>query len=131
MDWRLHHRRAPCISHRCMRRELYSDTIAGFLDKQPNEILGTLAENNVFGLEPSQRDAWLQEIQILAGILARYRDRGAIYFEYSIPRLGKRIDVVALIDHVIFVIEFKAGERQFAAHAIDQVCDYALDLKNF
>lgn len=63
--------------------------------------------------------------------ITRYRDRGSVYFEYSIPRLGKRIDVLVLIDGVIFVIEFKVGEATFASHALDQVCDYALDLKNF
>jgi hypothetical protein len=63
--------------------------------------------------------------------LAAYRDTGAIYFEYSIPRLGKRIDVLALIGAVIFVFEFKVGEDRFTASALDQVYDYALDLKNF
>jgi hypothetical protein len=28
-------------------------------------------------------------------------------------------------------LEFKVGEREFVAHAVDQVWDYALDLKNF
>ncbi|PUE23695.1 hypothetical protein B9Z39_15360 [Limnohabitans sp. JirII-29] len=54
-----------------------------------------------------------------------------MFFEFSVPRLGKRIDVLALIDHVIFVIEFKVGESIFNRSAIDQVWDYALDLKNF
>jgi hypothetical protein len=36
-----------------------------------------------------------------------------------------------IVDGVIFVLEFKVGERHFATQAIDQVYDYALDLKNF
>ena len=56
---------------------------------------------------------------------------GEILFEYSIPRMGKRIDVVLLIKHVIFVLEFKVGEKEFTSYAIDQVYDYALDLKYF
>ena len=56
---------------------------------------------------------------------------GSIYFEYAIPRMGKRIDVVLLIGPVIFVLEFKVGESAFSTYALDQVCDYALDLKNF
>ena len=56
---------------------------------------------------------------------------GKIYFEYSIPRMGKRIDVLLVIGNVIFILEFKVGEREFGSHAIDQVWDYALDLKNF
>ncbi|MDI6448831.1 DUF2075 domain-containing protein [Anaerobaca lacustris] len=114
-----------------MRREYYSDTIATFLDKEAATILGTLATNHVHDLEPSQRDAWLEEIRILKQVLGAYPHRGKVYFEYSIPRLGRRIDVVVLIDHVIFVFEFKIGEEQFTASAIDQVWDYALDLKNF
>lgn len=114
-----------------MKRHYYSDTIAAFLDKGDDTILGALVTNNCFRLEASQRDAWLQEIRILKSVLAPYRNRGTLYFEYSIPRLGKRIDVVALIGPVIFVLEFKIGEREFASYAIDQVWDYALDLKNF
>src|SRR6266699_3909493 len=36
-------------------------------------------------------------------------------------------------DHwpVIFVLEFKVGEKEFTTAGLDQVCDYALDLKNF
>lgn len=114
-----------------MRRAYYSDTIAAFLDRRPDEILGQLAKSSTFALEPAQRDAWQEQIEILRDLLPAYRDCGKVYFEYSIPRLGKRIDVVALIGPVIFVIEFKIGESVFPAHAIDQVMDYALDLKNF
>ena len=80
-------------------------------------------------MEHTQRDAWLAEINILRTVLSDYN--GAVYFEYSIPRMGRRIDVVLLIGPVIFVLEFKVGERGFSTYAIDQVCDYALDLKNF
>ncbi len=114
-----------------MRREYYSDSIAAFLDKSANEILGTLVENNSFSLEVTQSDAWREEIRVLKAVLRPYCGRGTVYFEYSIPRLGRRIDVVLLLDHVVFVLEFKVGEREFAAHALDQVWDYALDLKNF
>ena len=53
---------------------------------------------------------------------------GSIFFEYSIPRMGKRIDVVLIIKNVIFVLEFKVGEKEFPSYAIEQVWDYALDL---
>src|SRR5438874_2295057 len=117
-----------------MNRAYYSDGIAGFLDKAPNEILGELvrsASTAGASLESTQTDAWLEEIGILKAGLAPYRDSGSLYFEYSIPRLGKRIDVLALVGPVIFVFEFKVGEEKFTAFALDQVCDYALDLKNF
>ena len=35
------------------------------------------------------------------------------------------------IGPVVFVIEFKVGESVFDRAAVDQVWDYALDLKNF
>jgi hypothetical protein len=60
-----------------------------------------------------------------------YEERGKVYFEFVVPRLGKRIDVVLVIDHVLFVLEFKVGEKDFTRSGIDQVWDYALDLKNF
>lgn len=112
-----------------MKREYYSDSIANFRNTTPDEILGKLARGNDFPLEQTQRDAWLEEITILHNVLSRFQ--GSIYFEYSIPRMGKRIDVVLLIGPAIFVLEFKIGEKEFLSHAIDQVLDYALDLKNF
>lgn len=112
-----------------MKRAYYSDSIANFCKSTPEEIIGKLAINNEFSLEQSQRDAWHEEIKILHETIAFFQ--GSIYFEYSIPRMGKRIDVVLLIGSVIFVLEFKIGEDEFASYAIDQVWDYALDLKNF
>jgi DUF2075 family protein len=112
-----------------MKRAYYSDTIAKFLQLTPDEILGRLARNTEFASETSQRDAWLEEISILKTALSCHY--GSIYFEYSIPRMGKRIDVLLLIGSAIFVLEFKVGEKEFISYAIDQVMDYALELKNF
>ena len=80
-------------------------------------------------MEQTQKDAWLAEIIILKEVLPPYK--GSIYFEYSIPRMGQRIDVIILIGSVIFILEFKIGEKEYSSYAIDQVMDYALDLKNF
>ena len=52
-----------------MQREYYSDSIANFRETSPNEILGILAKNNEFPLEQTQRDAWLEEINILRKVL--------------------------------------------------------------
>jgi Uncharacterized conserved protein (DUF2075) len=112
-----------------MKREYYSDTVSNFLRSTNDEILGKLVKSNEFALEQTQRDAWLEEIRILKNAIRPHK--GSIYFEYSIPRMGKRIDVVLLIGSVIFVLEFKVGEKEFPSYAIDQVWDYALDLKNF
>ena len=112
-----------------IKRAYYSDSIAIYLKTSTEEILGKLALHSDFSLEQTQRNAWLSEINILRKILSPRQ--GTIYFEYSIPRMGRRIDVVLIIGPVIFVLEFKVGEKDFLTYAIDQVWDYALDLKNF
>src|ERR1035437_11008688 len=112
-----------------MKRSFYSDTITNFRSSSSETILGILAANNDFSLEQTQRVAWEQEIIILKDILINYQ--GRIFFEYSIPRMGRRIDVVLIIKNVIFVLEFKVGEKEFLLSASDQVLDYSLDLKNF
>lgn len=45
--------------------------------------------------------------------------------------MGKRVDVIIMTGGVVFVIEFKVGSNSFDNYAIEQVYDYALDLKNF
>src|SRR5947207_2320899 len=125
MDARRAVRRPAAVQLHSMNRSYYSDQIATFVRKSREEVLGLLGSNATFAVETSQRDAWLEQIETLQRVLFPYGDRGKVYFEYSVPRLGKRIDVVAIIDHVLFVIEFKVGEREFAAHARDQVWDYA------
>ena len=112
-----------------MKREFYSSSIAAFRSSTSDRILADLVTNNPFTLEQTQRDAWLEEIDILQKALV-HRD-GAVYFEYAIPRMGKRIDVLLLIGPAIFILEFKIGDSEFTSSALDQVCDYALDLKNF
>jgi len=114
---------------RCMSRAYYSDSISNFLAQSPEEILGILAKNNEFSLEGTQRDAWQAQVRILHEVMVPHQ--GTVYFEYAIPRMGKRIDALLLIGPVIFVLEFKVGEQDFTAQALDQVWDYALDLKNF
>jgi Uncharacterized conserved protein (DUF2075) len=112
-----------------MKRDYYSDSITNFVRTSPDEILGRLVRGSGFAIEQTQRDAWLEETSILQQVLANRN--GQVYFEYAIPRMGKRIDVVLLTGPVIFVLEFKIGETSFTSSALDQVCDYALDLKNF
>jgi len=112
-----------------MNRSYYSNTIEKFILTKPEEIIGEMAILSKFADEVSQKSAWREEIRILLKILPKYQ--GSIYFEYSIPRMGQRIDVLLLIKSVIFILEFKVGETEFPLHAIDQVWDYALDLKNF
>jgi hypothetical protein len=112
-----------------MNSYFYSNTIQDFLSSSTNEIFGAIARNSDFPDEPTQKFAWNEEIRMLKEVLKNYQ--GKIFFEYSIPRMGRRIDVVLIIENVIFVVEFKVGEKDFYQNAVDQVWDYALDLKNF
>ena len=88
-----------------------------------------MALQNDFDLTGTQRDAWIEQATILQRALAPYT--GSIYLEFTIPRMGRRIDAVVIIGPVIFVLEFKVGEETFHAEHRDQVTDYALDLRNF
>ncbi|MCW3080499.1 DUF2075 domain-containing protein [Segetibacter sp.] len=112
-----------------MKRSFYSDNITNFINSSTEHVLGVLAQNNEFSLELTQRETWIRQIALLKEVLFPYC--GSLFFEYSIPRMGRRIDVVLLIQNVIFVLEFKVGEKEFLLSASDQVLDYALDLKNF
>ncbi|MCM2340683.1 DUF2075 domain-containing protein [Rhodoferax sp.] len=114
-----------------MSRAYYSDLIEDFLARSPDEILGALTRSSPFAVETTQRNAWMEQVVVLKNTLRQDLDRGKVYFEYAVPRLGKRIDVLVLLDQVVFVLEFKVGETQFLSSAKDQVWDYAVDLKNF
>jgi len=110
-------------------RAYYSAPVAIFLASTPETVLGTLTTNCEMSVEPPQRDAWLQEIAILKAALQGLN--GTLFLEFNIPRMGKRIDAVVLSGAVVFVIEFKVGEKHYTRADLDQVWDYALDLKNF
>ncbi len=112
-----------------MSRFYFSSSIESFLSGSPDEIMGILAKANEYALEQTQMHAWKDQIVILQKVLEPYT--GKLFFEYSVPRMGKRIDTVVVTSNVIFVLEFKVGEKEFLNSALDQVLDYALDLKNF
>jgi hypothetical protein len=114
-----------------MKRSYYSNSVEAFLKDSDSSIFGKLAMRHEFTLEDLQKNAWMAQIQILKKILKPYKGDAHIYFEYSIPRMGKRADVILLINGLIFVIEFKVGESSYSNNAIEQVLDYSLDLKNF
>lgn len=113
-----------------MKRAYYKAEIRDFVQQNENFILGELARNNQFDLNDLQRNTWIEEIRILKEVLTG-GPSGTIVFEYTIPRIGSRIDVVLLINGIAYLLEFKCGDKSFSAHSIDQVVDYALDLKNF
>ena len=113
-----------------MLRAYYGKSIADFIQEDDLNILGTLAKHHGYQtLEKSQQNAWERQITILKSQLAELT--GYIYFEFSIPRMGKRVDNIVILGDKIFLLEFKVGSEQYDKHAIDQVIDYALDLRNF
>lgn len=116
-----------------IRRWMYGDRFENFLRESDPEILGQLAMGSAGAVEESQRNAWASEIKILKSVLIpeSYLAEARIYFELSVPRLGRRADVALLIGHVLFILEFKVGERAFNRSAKDQAWDYGLDYKNF
>lgn len=83
-----------------------------------------------FSTTDLQKNAWRKEIDILQDQL-RSVENGDIAFEYTIPRMGHRIDVVCIIHGLIFLLEFKVGDSEYRKSTADQVMDYALDLKYF
>lgn len=109
----------------------YGATLGEFLQASHQHVIGTITLASHFPDEDAQKAAWRRQVEILQEVLQPYVGRGRVFFEFAVPRLGKRIDVVVLLDEVLFVLEFKVGESSFPAYAVDQVWDYALDLKNF
>lgn len=114
-----------------MLRAHYQASIESFLGSSSEAVIGKLAQASAFAVEPAQLVAWAEEVNLLHKTLAPFSGRGWIFFEFVLPRLGRRIDVLLVIEQWLVVLEFKVGEAGFAASAIDQVWDYALDLKNF
>ena len=116
------------MANRC----LYTATFKEFLKRNPLEVLGSLHDNYHGETLTTTDEAWKGEIIIMQKVLAPWKDENAqIIFEYEIPRLGKRIDVVLLLRGIIFCLEFKVGQKDALQADVEQVMDYALDLKNF
>jgi DUF2075 family protein len=107
----------------------YRNTIKDFIQCNTDEIIGAITRSNEFDSSFLQNKSWEQQIPILKIALQGYD--GEIFFEVSIPRMGKRVDTLVIIKNVVFVLEFKVGEYHFFNENIEQVWDYALDLKNF
>jgi hypothetical protein len=110
-------------------RAYYSDSLSGFCSADLSHIFARMARENDFDLTGTQRGAWLEQARLLQKVLSPYK--GTVYLEFTIPRMGTRVDAIVIIGPVIFVIEFKVGERKFNLQDLDQVVDYALDLSNF
>lgn len=113
-----------------MKRAYYTGTKEQFFNDDPDKILGELVKNHTFELQDRQKNAWITQINILKENLILLSNF-YIALEYSIPRMGKRVDVVIIYDGLIFVIEFKVNEKKYTKFSLAQALDYSIDLKNF
>ena len=113
-------------------RCLYKSDFKSFIEADPYSVLGRIHDAFHGQTLTTTDEAWLGEIQLLQNVLLPWKEEEAeIIFEYDIPRLGKRIDVVLLLRGLIFCLEFKVGQKDALQADVEQVMDYALDLKNF
>ncbi len=112
----------------------WSASLADFLERDPEEIVGGLATRLVESHSinrDTQIRAWRAQIELLRHSLAGQAPDWHLLLEYPLLRLGRRIDAVLLTAHAILVLEFKVGATSFTHGDRQQVEDYALDLFDF
>jgi len=113
-----------------MNRAFYSNFADKFVLENSDSIFGQITRNyDLHKLNIQQANAWKEQIVILKNSLDNLS--GKIYFEFTIPRMGKRVDNILIVDNCIFILEFKIGSKLYDKYAKDQVFDYGLDLNNF
>jgi hypothetical protein len=113
-----------------MSRAYYSNFIYDFINENPDSIYGKISgQYDLNKLSIQQSNAWKSQIIILKETISSFI--GKIYFEFTIPRMGKRVDNILIIDNCIFVLEFKIGSTDYDKYAKNQAFDYGLDLNNF
>lgn len=114
-------------------RCLFKSEILTFVSMNPSHVLGNIVKSFHGVDQTTTLEAWESEIKIMQQVLQPWATDNEAYvcFEYDIPRLGKRIDVVVLLGGMVFCLEFKVGKRDALQMDVEQVLDYALDLKNF
>ncbi|WP_276502404.1 DUF2075 domain-containing protein [Terrimonas pollutisoli] len=122
-----------------MKQAYYRSSIEAFLQTNDEEIIGRL---NLAGTTFASQwtittNSWHSSIQIFKKSFHEIiqqtpaSSKWHIFFEYEIPRLSSRIDVVIIADDLIFVIEFKLDRENYEIADVRQVEDYALDLTDF
>jgi hypothetical protein len=113
-----------------MKRADYQATRQQFLLDSSDAIIGSLTANSFFPVDLKQRNAWLAVIANLKAAISNLRD-AYVFLEFTIPRMGRRVDAVLLSRGCVFVLEYKVGSEHFYPADVDQVVGYALDVKNF
>ena len=109
----------------------YKSGVPEFLNTPNDQILGSLTDQHRHRqLEQQQINAWRYQIKELKQVLIDFSE-ATLLLEFEIPRIGKRVDAIVILNGAILVLEYKVGAKSYDAQSIDQVYDYALDLKNF
>lgn len=104
--------------------QYYHDTITEFIGQSFETIWAQLTAVGRGDLLHTQKQAWAEQMKALKTHLNGFT--GDIFFEYSIPRMGKRIDAALLIDGMVFVVEFKVGAKEFTGADVNQILDYTV-----
>ncbi len=107
----------------------YHSPISRFVREEPRSVLGDLTGGAGGAVDGEQIGAWTSEIDILHAALAGID--GELFLEFTVPRIGSRIDAVVIAGAAVIVVEFKVGATKYNRADINQAWDYALDLKNF
>ena len=95
-----------------MKRYYYQDKVIDFLKKDFYTIFGELTSADQFAADDLQKNTWKAEIEILKRELNDLY-YGTLLFEYTIPRIGDRIDNVLIYNGIVFLLEFKFGENSY------------------
>ena len=111
-------------------RAYYTEKVTDFLTESVDSVIGKITQNHPQALEHLQTAAWSRQIEILQSAIKKF-DEGYIFFEFQIPRMGKRADVILIYKDLIFVIEFKVGANRYLPQDKRQAHGYAIDLHHF
>jgi hypothetical protein len=94
-----------------MKLAYYTAPFPKFLSTSVDSVLGELTAAHGFALDLQQKRAWLTQISTLKDALVGI-DEGIVLFEFTIPRMGKRADVVLLLPNKVIVLEYKVGSTR-------------------
>jgi hypothetical protein len=111
-------------------KAFYSATIEEFLAHSSDEIRGAIQLQHQQNIVYKQTGAWSEQVRILQKELSSL-ENGKVFFEFLIPRMGRRADAILLYKNIVFVLEFKVGAKKYQTHDLHQTHDYALDLSHF
>jgi len=116
-------------NHRFLAPAYFEARIEDFLRMSDAEVLGQMTGHSLYSLTTEAIGAWRAQLPIIRA--ATPHIDGWLFFEFDVPRLGRRIDCVMIVGPGIVPIEFKVGARKYLPDDFNQAWDYALDLKNF